>query len=132
MADRYEQMAAKLLDSGSDTEPCTSFISALAVSRQSSTSQKADPEFVLKPIAEGLLHNIAQLVVPNGKGKIDDDVAARAAIRAEADAFAESDIEAMVFEARNRKDDYQRQLELEYQRGRRLTIINENEDSQDC
>ena len=65
MADRYEQMAAKLLDSGSDTEPCTSFISALAVSRQSSTSQKADPEFVLKPIAEGLLHNIAQLVVSN-------------------------------------------------------------------
>ena len=43
----------------------TSFTSALAVSRQSSTSQKADPEFVLKPIAEGLLHNIAQLVVPN-------------------------------------------------------------------
>ena len=36
----------------------TSFTSALAVSRQSSTSQKADPEFVLKPIAEGLLHNI--------------------------------------------------------------------------
>ena len=76
----------------------TSFTSALAVSRQSSTSQKADPEFVLKPIAEGLLHNIAQLVVPNGKGKIDDDAATRAAIRAEADAIGESDIEAIMFE----------------------------------
>ena len=82
----------------------TSFTSALAVSRQSSTSQKADPEFVLKPIAEGLLHNIAQLVVPNGKGKIDDDAATRAAIRAEADAIGESDIEAIMFEARTREN----------------------------
>lgn len=80
----------------------TSFTSALAVSRQSSTSQKADPEFVLKPIAEGLLHNIAQLVVPNGKGKIDDDAATRAAIRAEADAIPESTVEAIMVEARTR------------------------------
>jgi hypothetical protein len=53
----------------------------------------------------------------------------RAAIRAEADAFVESDIDAIVFEARNREDDYQSKLELEFQRGRGLTNINEDEDS---
>ena len=39
----------------------------------------------------------------NGNGKIDDDAAARAAIRAEADAIGESDIEAIMFEARTRE-----------------------------
>ena len=45
----------------------------------------------------------------NGKGKgkgksdDDDDAAARVAIQAEADAFTESDIEALVFEARTRQ-----------------------------
>jgi hypothetical protein len=45
-----------------------------------------------------------------GNGKFDDDAAARAAIRAEADAMRDSDIEAIMFEGRTREDEYQRRL----------------------